>query len=297
MYRGFCLSLPHRFRQRSLFAAMLFPSVIFWSSGLLKEPIALLGFGPAFWGMAQILHGRRRVLGLVALTLGSIPVGVIKPYILFPFLLCGGVWFYWFRALSSKGQVGILKQPVYLLIAAVLSVGGIQALSVVFPEFGMGNLADEAAGLQEIGQRVQGGSHYTIAVTPNRSLAGQLLIAPVGLFFALFRPLPFDVRNAVILLNALEMLGIAWLWWRIIRMRPWRQTLTLMFSSPVLMFCVSFCVIFGAAVGVSSTNIGTLSRYRVPMMPFYVLALFVLSLRSGAEATPVRRLHAPRRTL
>lgn len=289
LYRGFCLSLPRRFHQRALMAAMLLPSVIFWSSGLLKEPIALLGFGPAFWGMAKLIQGPQRFLGLWAVLLGAIPIGVIKPYILFPFLLCSGIWFYWHRSISGGGGVALLKQPLYMIVAGMLSVGGLQALSVLFPEFGAENLVDEAAGLQEVGQRVGGGSNYALTSAPGRTLSSQVLLAPVGLFYALFRPLPFDVHNAVMLLNAVEMMGIIFLWWRVIRIRPLVKTAQLALSSPVLMFSVAFCIIFGIAVGVSSTNMGTLSRYRVPMMPFYALTLLVLCMPPNA-APSTRRL-------
>jgi hypothetical protein len=277
LYRGFMLSLPARYKERLLWSAMLLPSVVFWSSGLLKEPIALLGFGPAFLGMAMVIRGERWGLGAALLAAGAVPVGVMKPYVLFPFLFCSGIWFYWHRSLTQRGSVGLLKRPMYLAAAAVLSLGGVQALSVVFPEFGVAQIAEEAAELQAMGQRVRGGSHYAITSTPARGLVGQLLLAPVGLAFALFRPLPFDVRNAVVLLNALEMLAIMWLWWRAGTIRSVKQTARMVFASPVLVFCVAFCVIFGAAVGLSSTNIGTLSRYRVPMMPFYVLTLLVLA--------------------
>lgn len=253
----------------------------------------MIGFGPLLWGMAQLIHGPARLRGAVALGLGAIPIGVIKPYILFPMLICGGVWFYWYRSLVTRGRVAILQQPMYLILAGLISVGGVQALSVVFPEFGVENIAEEAAGLQQMGQRVRGGSHYAIAAGPTRSLAGQLLIAPIGLIFALFRPLPFDVRNAVILLNAIEMMVLIGLWWVMLRRRPWRQTVRIVFASPVLVFCVAFCIIFGAAVGASSTNIGTLSRYRVPMMPLYALVLLVLSMRSAPAG---RRAAAPPRS-
>lgn len=283
MYKGFCVSLPSRFHTRALVAAMLMPSTVFWSSGLLKEPIALLGFGPAFWGVAQLIHGQRRLSGAMAVALGVVPVGLIKPYILFPFALCSAAWFYWNRSLSVKGHVGLLKKPLYVVVAVVGAVAGLQLLGTLFPEFGVENLADEAAGLQEIGMRVRGGSHYTIIAAPSRSLAGQLLIAPLGLLFALFRPMLFDVRNAVLLLNTLEMTAIMWLWWRAWRQRGGGSSVQLILSSPLLVFCVLFCVLFGAAVGISSTNIGTLSRYRVPMMPFYLLTLLVLTAPMVAE--------------
>jgi hypothetical protein len=281
MYRGFRLVLPRRYQLRALCAAMLLPSVVFWSSGLLKEPIAMLGMGPMIWGWAQLIQGERRRVGLAALVLGAIPIGVIKPYILFPMLLCGGGWFYWHRQMTARGQYAVIKQPLYLVLACFMSLVGIVFLGAIFPEFAVDNLADEAAGLQSIGQRVQGGSSYTITATPTRSMVGQLAIAPIGLLFALFRPLPFDVRNAAMLLNALEMLGLLWLWWSALRQRPWRQSLRLVFSSPMLVFCLAFCVMFGAMVGISSTNIGTLSRYRTPMMPLYALLLLVLAARQA----------------
>ncbi len=276
-YVAFKLSLPERYHKAALVAAMLIPSVVFWSCALLKEPVAMLGLGPAVWGVAHLARGERRLIALIAVGLGAVPIGVIKPYVLFPFLMCAVIWIYWHRALKRRSGVGLLAQPLYIGLAVALLFGAMQLLSMLFPEYSVAQVADEAAQLQKVGQRIKGGSHYAIASAPTRSLAGQLLLAPIGLSFSLFRPLPFDVRNPAILLNALEMLWLIALWFKMFKVRPWRQSLKMVMTSPLLVFCVGFCVIFGAAVGVSSTNIGTLSRYRVPMMPFYTLALLVLA--------------------
>lgn len=281
LYKGLQMSLPQRFHKRALLGAMLLPSVVFWSSGLLKEPIAMIGLGPAFWGLAQLIQGPRRGAGLAAMLVGCTLIGLVKSYILFPLWVCGGVWFYWHYSLTTTGKVAILKQPLYLIAAAVIGVVSVQGLGVIFPEYSIANVADEAAGLQAIGQRVKGGSGYTITTGPSRSLAGQLAIAPIGLLFSLFRPLPFEVRNIAVLLNAIEIVILIWLWIKCASVRAWRQTAKMLFSSPMLMFCVAFCIFFGAAVGISSTNVGTLSRYRVPMMPFYAVALLVLSMASA----------------
>ncbi len=99
------------------------------------------------------------------------------------------------------------------------------------------------------------------------------------MLYSLFRPLPFEVSNAAVLLNVVEMLMIMALWVRLLTVRPWRQTLRMITMSPALMFCVSFVLIFGTIVGLSTTNVGTLSRYRVPMMPMYVLLLLILGQR------------------
>ncbi|HRA12632.1 MAG TPA: hypothetical protein PKX31_13225, partial [Chitinophagaceae bacterium] len=41
-------------------------------------------------------------------------------------------------------------------------------------------------------------------------------------------------------------------------------------------FCLVFTLIFAFAVGISSYNFGTLSRYKIPCLPFYAVALIVI---------------------
>jgi hypothetical protein len=47
-------------------------------------------------------------------------------------------------------------------------------------------------------------------------------------------------------------------------------------KSPSLIFCLTFALIFAFAVGVSTFNFGTLSRYKIPLVPYYCLALGII---------------------
>ena len=49
--------------------------------------------------------------------------------------------------------------------------------------------------------------------------------------------------------------------------------------SPFLFSAVVFCGVFGLGVGLATANLGTMSRYRAPMMPFYVTTLLILRQR------------------
>ena len=51
-------------------------------------------------------------------------------------------------------------------------------------------------------------------------------------------------------------------------------------NSPVLMFCATFVVTLGIAVGLATTNLGTLSRYRMPLVPFFATLLLLVTARS-----------------
>lgn len=40
-----------------------------------------------------------------------------------------------------------------------------------------------------------------------------------------------------------------------------------------VVFCLAFALIFAFGVGVSTYNFGTLARYKIPLLPFYMTAL------------------------
>ena len=63
-----------------------------------------------------------------------------------------------------------------------------------------------------------------------------------------------------------------------------------MTKTPFLVFCLVFVITFGLAVGLASTNLGTLSRYRAPLLPFFAVLLLVLSkpLRKPSAEWPDR---------
>ncbi len=53
-----------------------------------------------------------------------------------------------------------------------------------------------------------------------------------------------------------------------------------------------FKIGFGIAVGLTSTNLGTLSRYRSPILPFFAILLLVLQKPRSAPVT-VTEARAP----
>ena len=42
------------------------------------------------------------------------------------------------------------------------------------------------------------------------------------------------------------------------------------------MFCFFFSILFALFVGATTLNFGTLVRYKIPCMPFYVIALVLI---------------------
>src|SRR5208283_5267449 len=104
----------------------------------------------------------------------------------------------------------------------------------------------------------------------------QMKFAPLAVVNAFFRPVVFEARNGPMLGAALEntILTIALL--QILFGRTRAVVLKTIGRSPLLFAAIVFCGAFGLGVGLATANLGTLSRYRMPMMPFYVTTLLVL---------------------
>jgi hypothetical protein len=246
---------------------------VFWSSGLIKEAVAVAGFGWALFGLHLWIREGRPVVGLVLMAVGVAPIWLIKPYILFPVVLAGGAWYYWARSVK-RGRVRV--RPIYLTIASMLGLGGIVLLSQYFPEFAPETFSDRTQELQQIGRGLRGGSNYVLGSEIPTSLSGQLMYAPMALLASLFRPAIFEVRNLLMLVNALETMVLTLLFARIALTRNLGRVRSQILDEPFLVFCIVFVVAFGIAVGLTSANLGTLSRYRSPILPFFAIVLFVL---------------------
>jgi len=281
IYLAFRSTMPKQLHRIALGASLLVPSADFWTAGIIKEAVAMAGFGPLLLSVVRHLEGVRNPLNYARFIAGVTTVWLVKPYILL--VAAGGiaVYYYWHHAVL-RGQVTI--RPVRLVLAAVFALVGIYALGEVAPRFSLASLASETARLQEAGVKGSGGSNYAIGGSGNASFARQILLAPLGLLTALFRPLLIDVRNPMMAVNALETTGFLVLFGLSFARNRTRDITAAIVRYPVLSFAISFTAVFGVAVGLTSANLGSLSRYRVPLVPFYVLLLGAFGTREGRAA-------------
>ncbi len=277
-------------------AILLLPSTVYWCGSLSKEAVAIAFFGTLVWALRKIA-ARERLLLMVPLALISlVVVAMIKAYILLALSFAGGVWVFW--TAKRKKSAPLVVKPVYLVLGALLSLGGLSVVARINPEYGSEQIQERASKQHMHGAEAGGDSYYELggAADEERPLSQQLLLAPAGLFTALFRPLVFEARSAMVLANSVEsttlfILLLVSLFWLGLG-RAW----SIIVESPAMMFCLVFTASFGSAVGVLTTNLGTLSRYRAPMMPFFAVLVAVLWLeakkarlaRITANAAPVQ---------
>jgi hypothetical protein len=120
------------------------------------------------------------------------------------------------------------------------------------------------------GARTGEGSGYTLGELDG-SWQSMVSLAPQAINISLFRPYMWEAKNPLMLLSALEALMFLTLTLHIVV--KMRRRLFTYLGMPDTLFCLVFALVFAFAVGVSTFNYGTLSRYKIPMMPYYLLAI------------------------
>ncbi len=282
---------PQLPRRSLLVITTLIPSVVFWTSSLLKEPIAMAALLFALRAWKDLLAQRRSLLhsgSVLGASLGAILL--VKGYLIPPLALSAGVWYLLRRAREQNED--IVLRLWHVLVAMFGATVLIAVVGAFLPSFAVEALNTQLATNQAAGQSVEGGSNYSLgAAAGSGSAASQLALAPLALLTALFRPALFEAKNALMLANALELtaFAVAFVW------VPFRRGLTGSFAElskqPFLSFCAVFVALFGTFTGLGSTNLGTLSRYRAPLVPFFAILLLALLTKSRqpAHVTVVNR--------
>lgn len=272
-------------RRPVLVAVLFLPSSLFWSAGLLKEALIVLPLGLLVLGVRK-LTSRASLVAFAFVIVGVISIALLKPYILVAMAFACAAWFYAHRMVARHGYVKI--RPLYLGTVLAIGLGAASLLGAFFPEYALSNLSDEAERLQAVGAVIDGGSNYSLSRSGSGPLQ-QLQLVPLALATGLFRPFVLEASNAPMLLAALETLLLLILTVIVAR----RPRILAAFSrrpeAPTVVFCISFSLLMAVAVGLASTNLGTLSRYRMPMTPFLISGLLMLDAASVRKPSNSRR--------
>lgn len=83
------------------------------------------------------------------------------------------------------------------------------------------------------------------------------------------------------LLSAVESMFLLYLMLRLLlTSKLWRIYETVI-SEPLVAFALPFVIIMAIAIGLTSFNFGALVRYRIPILPFFLIMLVIINYRIG----------------
>lgn len=265
--------------KRELATAILFlPSVGFWSSGLLKDTICFGAIGFILYGFQNVFIRKRQIgPSIFWIAISAYLLFYIKTYIFLVLLLAISIWI--FAETNRLIQDRTLRQ-VFAFITFTVGVAAGYFMVQYFTsqetvkQYQLDNLVS-AAENQRLNylmvdlQSEQRTSYYSI----NASNPFLLVVNSIGATF--FRPLPWEVRSAAAVLSAVEALAFILLTVNLFYKKgvskPFREIL----RDPRLLMSFIFAMVFAVGVGAATANFGTLSRYKIPSMPFYMITIIM----------------------
>lgn len=284
MYRTFYLMYP-TFHRWLAVSCLFVPTVFFWGSGIFKDTITLAALGITTFCLYQIaIAGRIRMGYLLAILICFWTIYSIKIYILLCFLPAALLWI-GIRYMASVRQVvaRVLLLPVGMACIAGLGYLAVRQVALDDPRYNLSRIAETArVTAYDIGfwTGKDAGSRYSLGELDG-TLQGMVRLAPQAINVSLYRPYLWEVNNPLMLLAALESFALLAITLYVLA-RSRARVFRYLFN-PDVMFCMVFALIFAFAVGVSTYNFGTLSRYKIPLMPFFLVGLGLIYYYSNKE--------------
>jgi hypothetical protein len=278
MFLAFCDRYQHL--ERWLAISILFiPSVVFWGSGLLKDTITFGCSGIMLYSTYFLFIKKKYSTARVLIMIGSMALLYrVKIYILLAFLPALILWIFFENLGFIRNKVlRGLAAPAALTIAIALAYFAAQKAGEDNPRYSLNKIGQTAQVTANDILYVSGrgaGSGYSLGKLDG-SFGSMVKLAPQAINVSLFRPYLWEVGNPLMLLSALEALFfLSFTFYTLFKCNAY---LLKGIANPTVIFCLVYSLVFAFAVGVSTFNFGTLVRYKIPMLPFYLIALIILN--------------------
>ena len=281
-YRSVCSTFPGKDLWFGL-ACFFVPSVWFWGSGVMKDSIALGSLGFLYFGWVELfIKGKNRILGFILVLLMAFILFKIKVYILLTFIpFAGIIGVLELRSGINNPKLKSVILPAGLILASFVSYGILTFLNQLDKRFAFETLLEYALLHQQdlLNNSMYyvngGGSFYDIGkFEPTlQGISGKFIPATLA---GLFRPWIWESQNLVMFLSAFESLIILLLTIYTLLNQKISQFFVKIFTNRYLFMWFMFSVFFLFAVGLTTSNFGTLVRYRIPALPFYLCSILAI---------------------
>jgi hypothetical protein len=268
--------------KRFALAILYFPTVVFWSSGVLKDTLCIAAIGWITYALYEMLCRKKAIFkNLFILFIFSYLLAIVKVYILLAYL----PFFVLFIILKNMG--GIKNNFLKYLLAPSLIVLSIFAFTKLLHTFNdelgayaIGDVTNSISslnkGLEQKTGREDAASNFKLGAEFDGSFSGLIKLAPYAVGATFFRPFIWETSKVSQLLAAMESLLLMFFTLYILLKAGIITCIKFILTDPLIMYCFLFSLVFALFVGASTLNFGTLVRYKIPCLPFYAISLFLI---------------------
>lgn len=242
----------------------LWPSMLFWSSGVLKESLLVFGLGLFILGALGLPTRPDRWRAVLATLIGLSIMLIVKFYVLFC-LIPGLLALLWHRRSGGNALLKSLTVHSIALLAVLFS-------GVIIPGYDVLELLTlKQHDFIGMATAVQSGSFVPLPrLEPN--MWSFIQGVPHALYMTFLSPFSSFTNGPLGMVAAVEnsllvLLPIIALRYR----RNWKAV-----DKAAILFTLSFILFLSVLIGLTVPVIGALVRYRIPLLPFLSLAMLLM---------------------
>lgn len=242
----------------------LFPSLLLWSSGILKEALIMFVIGLWFYGLKMFID-KKSLWSILILIIATIIAFTVKIYIIIGlFLAILPLIIYQIIKKYKVWQVYLCVITIYILLIPTIKWStGQDLLSLIVNKL---ELTTNLAISENAGSLIK-----PLKLEP--TLFSFIINAPLAIINTLFRPFVFDIDSLIILPAFIE--NIVWILFAIIAIIFRKKEISSQ-EQKILLIFLTFTIIETLLIGYTTPILGAIVRYRIFPLLFLLLSLTII---------------------
>lgn len=280
LYVFFCDQYPQLYKQFAI-AILFLPTFTFWSSGIMKDTLAVSILGWFTYALYELSYHKKSVLkNAFIIIISTYLFSIIKIYILVAYLPAFILFLLLKNAQLLKNRLAKVALVSSFIIASIVGFIGLSdKMQGSVAKYAGEDVTKSISYFQQNyahQSQLSEGSYFSLGVEFDGSAGSLARMAPAAINATLFRPYIWESNNKSSLLSSFESLALMLFTLFVIWKVGIKYFILTILKRPIVLYCLFFSLVFALFVGATTLNFGTLVRYKIPAMPFYVSAMFLI---------------------
>jgi len=240
-----------------VYVLFLFPSVLFWSSILGKDPLNLFFVGIFTYGFVRFID-KKRFTAVLWIIVGVVGVHYIRPWYAIIMIISIGLYYSRFKSPRHLLRMLVFAPLFFVVFKEFLSMEHIATFQDIFDKMSYTSEKLTYGGSSTEVSKINGLFDYLVYYIPN-------------LFTSLFRPMPWDIHNPFSLIAAIENIVLLYLTYKYI-FKNWRAVFKNKYMRFLILFIFAWSTFY---VIISPNNLGMAVRFKLQVLPAMLIVIWV----------------------
>ncbi|MFN3918028.1 MAG: hypothetical protein ACK4K0_09830 [Flavobacteriales bacterium] len=244
-------------------AVFLIPSVVFWSSGVLKEGVLLLALGFFCVSVNKLISHKFNLNHLWIFLVCSMVLLIMKVYVFMALIPAAAGW--WLSTKWNKTLLSFIVSVVFFLFGALL-------LGYLLPKYDLVQLlVNKQNDFVRMAQKYDINSAFEMNyLTPDILSFAKAM--PGALLNTVTKPWLTELKSPLFVPAFIENIGLMTL----LALAMVYRNKTALQQHRFLYFVLCFTLLLFVVLGLTTPVIGAMVRYKIPALPFFCMGILML---------------------